>query len=107
MAHFKYYRFVSTHKLNILDLLLELKNTLILPIKSSRGGRKNYNLVFILFPAIYVWTFLAALVYFAGNVVFVVLGSTKEQPWNHNPSNPGERNQAEYEPISTSDIESD
>ncbi|XP_023322825.1 putative inorganic phosphate cotransporter isoform X2 [Eurytemora carolleeae] len=51
--------------------------------------------------------FVAALVYFAGNVVFVVLGSTKEQPWNHNPSNPGDRNQADYEPISTSDMESD
>jgi len=39
--------------------------------------------------------FIAAIVYFAGNMVFLVFGSTKEQSWN----NPGTSNRAGYERI--------
>lgn len=52
--------------------------------------------------------FLAAIIYFLGNMVFLVFGSTKEQPWNHALDQPdiGVRRR-QYESLSSSDLEQD
>ena len=48
-------------------------------------------------------SFSAAIVYFSGNLVYIVFGTTKEQSWNN--YSPNDRDHVEYEQLNSSDNE--